>query len=150
MLWLKDASADQISCEKVEIYDWSYGLRNQTTCFMDEVTAIDSPDFIILSERDETVGGLRFAENRNISYLPSDVYKNFPGLLGIDATSCSIKVIKKENLNFLYNLTMLWLRDNQIESIGDGSFDALTLLQGIDLRKKYLFFQFSLTLFFPK
>lgn len=104
---------------------------------MDEVTAIDSPDFIIiLSKGGEAVTGLRLAENNKISYLPTKIFENFPGLLGIDATSCSVKAVRKENFNYLYNLTLLWLRDNQIEKISGDTFETLTSLQGIDLRKE--------------
>lgn len=135
-----EANAKEIYCEKVENYEWFYSLREQKTCFMNEVTKIDSQDFLIIVSRgDETVKGLRFAENKNISYLPVDIYKSFPGLLGIDATSSSVKSIKKENFHFLYNLTLLWLRGNQIEKIFGDTFETLRSLQGIDLRKKIQF-----------
>lgn len=138
MLGLCDAISIEIACEKIETVDWFYSVGEQKSCFLDNATLIDSSDYeVILSKQDLTrsVKGIWFAENRNISYLPISLFKSLPSLTGIEATSCSIKELHRKTFTNLFNLTLLWLRDNQIEKISEDTFVNLTSLKGIDLRE---------------
>lgn len=125
---------NQVSCEKFESCNFYYSVSLQNSCVMKEVT-IGSDDFAVSSAQDETVGGLEFFENKNVSYLPTGISEKFPNLLAISATACSVKAIEAKNFKNLSKLKVLWLRANKIERISIGTFDDLIALELTDLRK---------------
>ena len=129
---LKGVLADQVSCEKIENRSWALG--NFKTCYMDKTTAINSADNTIAS-RDESVEGLWLQSNNKIKFLPIEVSKKFPNLLGIDAYSCSLTTISKANFKGLSKLRGLYLANNQIEKIRSDVFDGLVALEALSLGK---------------
>lgn len=103
------------------------------------ITSIDSPDFTISAEKDESVLGLNLGGNKNIFYLPNDVYKIFPSLIVYGAHLSSIQQISKRNFVNMSKLKGLFLQRNQIEIIENNTFDDLTSLEDLDLSKKIPF-----------
>lgn len=99
---------------------------------MDEETIIDSQAFVIDSFKDETIAALDFTENEKIFYLPILVDEVFPNVLVLAATSCSIKEVRRENLQNLRKLKHLWLRNNEIEELDSEAFQDLVSLRGVD------------------
>lgn len=106
-------------------------------------TIIDSQGFRIASAKNETIGGLDFELNKNVSFLPVYVNEAFPDLVTFFASSCSIKTISKENFRNLSKLKVLCLNNNQIEIIQNDVFKDLTSLERLTLGEHnllYLFF----------
>lgn len=129
-----EAAAKQISCEKVASYEYADDIGNQKACVMKKKTIIDSLGFTFPPEKNETIRGIDFSDNKKISFLPFKVHKTFPTLMVIAASSCSIQEISRENFKNLKMLRGLWLRNNQIETIPSNSFQDLLFIDDIDLR----------------
>lgn len=130
-----ESTSDQVvSCEFIVDINFSY-VGRQKTCIMEKRTRINSADFTIASSLNENVGGLRFNLNKKVSFLPIDVYKKFPNLVGYSAQFCSIKLIRRENFINLAKLKSLWLNRNLISEIPTNTFDDLESLQYLGLCK---------------
>ena len=127
-LSFNEASVKEISCEKI----------NLKQCFLNEVTVINSPDYVIVSTSDEyeTVETIKCPYNKNIKYLPKGVHDVFPNLRTYDAAVCAIKKISKSNFAQLGKLVVIRLDGNLIEQIESGTFEDLTSLQEIYISKK--------------
>lgn len=125
----------QISCEKVINYEYADDIGSQKACVLKKVTVIDSLGFTFAPEKNDSIRGIDFSDNKKISFLPFKLHKTFPRMLVIAASSCSIKAISRENFKNLKVLRGLWLRNNQIETIPSNTFEDLTSIDDIDLRK---------------
>lgn len=96
----------------------------------------------IISEENVTFDGLEnpevdeiwFDVNKNIEFLPVQVYKKFPSSERYLAANLAIKQISASNFEKLVNLRTLVLTDNQIEFIPDDCFKNLNKLFEINLR----------------
>ena len=121
----------EISCETIQNRYWSY-VGTQETCFLTQ-TFISSDQTVI--SRHENVTALSFRENQRILFLPIDISVSFPGLVAMSANRCSLKTIRRECFKFLRHLVALFLFDNFIETIKDGTFSNLESLELIDLSK---------------
>lgn len=82
---------------------------------------------------DAEIGALVFSNNENILLLPVQLAISFPELEFYFASKCSIKTIAKINFKGLRAVTLLDLKDNQIEMISSDTFEDLTSLQEIQL-----------------
>lgn len=102
---------------------------------MNNLTTIDETNTII-SNRDASVRGFKLNDNKKVFYLPLAIAEHFPNLQGIQADSCAIKGIAKENFNGLSKLKALYLQFNQIEMITTESFSDLVELEILDLRNE--------------
>lgn len=126
-----------ITCEYITTITWITNnqdhLYDKPTCFMRDETKIDSHDFTITSEQGRSVFGLDFESNKKISFLPVNVHKDFPNLVGINASDCSIKSISKDNFRDLRELKFLYLFDNEIETVSPDAFEDLISLEELDL-----------------
>lgn len=111
-------------CEKIESY------LNMKKCYM-QSAVIDSKNFSITSDRDETVGGFHATLNKNLKYLPINLGAKFPNLLALFAGECSIKEVSKINFKGLGKLQHLFLHHNQIEQIDDGTFKHVPAVEEI-------------------
>lgn len=115
---------------------------------MKKTTVIDSTGITFSPERNDSIRGIDFSDNKKIHYLPFKLHKTFPKLLVFAASSCSIKAISRENFKNLKVLRGLWLRNNQIETIPSNAFQDLISIDDIDLRnssklsKNFLFLSF--------
>lgn len=135
------ADIDETWCELFSVWPWSFS-GGQRTCRVSMTKSITSPGFSLPVTKDETVKGLEFFGNVNISYLPENVAEVFPNLVGYGAGNCSIKSIRKANFEGLTNLKELLLFENFIETIPNNIFDNLTSLEFINLGKKNIIIHF--------
>lgn len=139
-----DAAPTKVFCESISNLYMIKNRGTQKTCIMNNFTTIKSQGFTIGSARNETVSGMTFWGNRNISFLPDDVHKKFPNLKIFFAQNCSIKAISKDNFKNLTKLIFLSLSDNQIKTIRYDVFNDLTSLDHIELGENILFYFFFL------
>lgn len=114
------------SCDKIENKEWNiHGTFK--TCFMPE-TVIDSDDFLITSDQDETIEGFNAGGKGK---LQQNIGAKFPNLVVLDAESCSIKNITKEDFRGLHKLRQLRLDNNEIETIDDDTFGFIPAVEYI-------------------
>lgn len=118
-------------CEEIKDVAWTR-LGTMKTCKMDS-TVIESTEFLITSNRDETVGGFIADNNEKLEHLPSNLGEKFQNLLALEVYECSLKEITKENFKGLNQLQTLFLAFNQIETIDDDTFDYITTTEEIVL-----------------
>lgn len=91
----------QVDCEESPGIDYfPYGGVKES-CQMISRTSIDSLDSTISSASDNSVGGIIMWYNKKIHFLPVGFYKSFPYLERLEAYSCSIKAISKDNFKNL-------------------------------------------------
>lgn len=129
----------EVSCESFE----KSSVQGQY-CHMTNSTTIDAADVTIADPENNDVTGLFFNSNKNIEFLPVDVYKKFPNLRVFPAHYCSIKEISARNFQRLENLLFVDLRGNQLKSVPNYCFYGLSklsnLLLGKDICEKKLRF----------
>lgn len=123
----------EISCETVHTYDWWFGT-NIKTCKMEKTTATNSTG-VKLTNKDEKITGLRFYRNRKIVFLPENVNEIYPNLLFYFSNSCSIKLVSKIYFREMRKLRGLTLSYNKIEKIPTDTFEDMTSLEKLELRK---------------
>lgn len=123
-------------CENIQNYVFQPPVGDVRTCSMHS-TVIDSTDFLITSDRDETVTGFYAAYNKNLEFLPKNVGEKFPNLLALEAYACSVKIISKETFKGLTKLQLLIISKNQIETIDDDTFDFIPAVERIWLGEWY-------------
>jgi hypothetical protein len=85
---------------------------------------------------DKKIEGLRFDENKKIHYLPENVSDVFLSINAYSAGDCSVREISKRNFLGMFNMKVLYLYDNLIEVIPNDTFEDLTELLLLWLRKK--------------
>lgn len=107
------------------------------TCLMNVTTAIVSIGSQIAVNEDQETKTLIFHGNKKIYFLPKNIYRNFPDLIEIDASKCSIKIVSRENFKKLEKLKKLSLQNNEIEKVQKNSFEDLLSLEVLDLRKNF-------------
>lgn len=100
-----------------------------------KTTAIDSPDFLITSDRDETVEGFAAWTNKKLEFLPTNLGEKFPNLIVLSAQNSAIKKITKKSFKGLGRLRKLYLHDNQIEAVDDDAFEFVPAVEEINLRE---------------
>lgn len=126
------ASSAAGPCEKIQYFNYGFSYGPLKTCYMDS-TVIDSKDFTITSERDETVEAFHADGNKQLKRLPNNLGKKFPSLFQLSAADCSIKEVLKENIKGLSKLQFLFLSGNKIEKIDDDTFEYISAVEIIDL-----------------
>lgn len=131
--------AKEVDCESVSKQNWySYGTLNVCNMLSKRNRiSIDEPN-VTIGIHDKSITGLLFSDNKNVFFLPVQVAKKFPSLIGYEAEACSIKEIFKENFKGLSELKYLGLQKNQIEKILSGTLDDLTSLEKLSLCEKIL------------
>lgn len=135
-------SAAGVPCENVKNYTWIEPYATKLTCFMERSTLIDSKNFWISSDRNESVEGFHCNGNHKIEYLPNDFAEKLPNLIILNAGDCSIKAISQKNFKGLNKLRALNLVYNKIRNIHDDTFDGLPELEVIWLCKRKTSFKF--------
>lgn len=136
----------EVYCEKIENISWSSPtVGSESTCYMHSSTTIDSPGFEI-STRNDSIKGLYFESNKNVSYLLVKVDEKFPNLLAYGGNA-PIKEITRENFRRLLKLKVLILRSSRIEKISSDTFDDLVALEHLFLGTNHLIFLVFLNVF---
>lgn len=133
-LYFVNVKAQNVNCEKVENFDWSAG--DLKTCYMTTTTSIGSSGISISAARDETVGAINFASNKNIHFLPENPAGSFPKLIAYSAASCAVERISKSNFQNLETLQNLFLFNNKLTRIETNTFEDLHSLTRLDLGKE--------------
>jgi Leucine rich repeat len=123
----------ELTCERSANLTWFYGDYPMLSCCFDGATVISSNATVIKADYSTTA--LIFHGNKNISYLPIELYKVCPYLTIVEAMYCNIKQIGAENFRDLDNLEKIWLSGNKIEDIPGGTFKGLPALRHLDMRK---------------
>lgn len=106
-------------------------------CFMDEKTVINATNFVVGDPKDDDVGGIKFDENKNMEYLPYNIYMQLPNLVIYQASKCSIKGISKKNFEKLSRLKAIDLSFNQIQKISGNTLRGLESLTRFELSELF-------------
>lgn len=121
--------AAEINCEKVESLNIYFG----NGCYLDVTTVISEINSTIADVENSDVRVVLFEDNKNIHFLPVNIYKTFPNLETFAARNAAIKEISALNFKRLTNLNYLDLAFNQIKSIPNNCFYGLSELRQIFL-----------------
>jgi len=126
------ALAKQVACEKFGSYDFGPYGGTQKSCYMKSRTSVDSPDTTISSASDTSVGGIILDSNKQIRFLPFEIYKSYPNLIVLNAHHCSIKAISNDNFKNLKHLRHIGMESNPITIIPSDVFKGLESLEFLD------------------
>lgn len=140
-----DFARKQISCKpNVICRSDSTVYFNITTscCYVKDATIIDvSSDSFVDDESYRDLGVMVIEKQKHIEFLPVMLHETFPHLLGYVVKSTPIRTIAKKNFEKLYGLEVLWMEGGQVETIRSNTFEDLTSLRILIIRKKpkYIF-----------
>ena len=137
--WCQTSGNNRIACGSVRNQTIVAYLGLQKTCYIGGEVLINRRDFQLSHVRDDTVRGLVFDSNKKISYAPIFVNEIFPNLITWSSSSNPIQSLSRENFRDMKNLRVLILFDGKIEKIYSDTFQDVTALEQLDLRKKILF-----------
>lgn len=118
----------EIHCEKI-----ANAFPSKNLCFLNENTTISAVNVTIADLENAEVDGIFFSDNKNVAYLPVEVYKKFPNLVYFYAHNASIEEITALNFNRLSSLNYLGLSENKIEFIPNFCFESLFRVEYINL-----------------
>jgi Leucine-rich repeat (LRR) protein len=123
--------ANEITCDIKEI---GFVFTNATlrTCDLNS-QSIDQPNTLISSESDSTMKGLATVNNKNIKFIPENIFAKFPNLEHMQFWRTSINSIAKKHFKGFSKLKYLNLGYNEIETVEKGSFDDLENLDYLGL-----------------
>lgn len=76
--------------------------------------------------------------NKRIEFFPENIAEKFPNLIGLNAKSCSLETLSKENFKNFHKLRSMTISYNFIEKISTDTFMDLKLLEILDLSKVLL------------
>lgn len=122
--------AVKITCEKIERCN-----SVAKCCYLDETTVINVTKVTMDDRKMGDVHGIFFDENKNIQFLPVNIYNKFPNLRLYSASTANIKEVSALNFKKLSILKVLDLEGNQIKFIPDDCFQGLLRLHEINLSK---------------
>lgn len=123
--------ATEISCEEIS----SCSDLMSECCLFNKTTVIDTVNVTIEGVEMGDINEISFDNNKQIEFLPVDVYKKFPNLRLYYAQNASVKAISALNFERMMNLKVLFLEGNQIESIPNFCFEGLIKLTSVILSK---------------
>lgn len=101
--------------------------------FVSAEAIFDTPLVDISCLKSEDVKWFEISENKNVKYLPMNVFRKFPNLEIYYAFKSGVVKINKNNFYGAEKLRGLWLNHNEIETIHGGSFDELKSLKWLYL-----------------
>lgn len=126
-----DIGSVDIGCESYT----NFLLIQGESCNMNNISIINSPNFVMADMKDEQLKFINFFGNEKVEYLLYKIYMQFPNLMRISAYECSIKQISKQNFENLIRLEQINLRQNLILKIYGDTFKGLESLRLVDLSK---------------
>jgi Leucine rich repeat len=128
----------EISCEKVENYNFGDTVGMVKTCRMDATTSIEARN-VKMKPFEKSALALSFVWNQKIAHLPIPVHDAYSSLINYFACGCSLKEVFKQNFAGSNKLKILQLHNNQIEQISSDTFSGLVSLEGLSLGKIFNF-----------
>lgn len=132
------SDTNELKCTKFESEDWGLVIgKLQKTCFV-ENARIDATGFKITSSPDETIDCISMKANKRIEFFPENIAEKFPNLIGLNAKSCSLETLSKDNFKNFHKLRSMTISYNFIEKISTDTFMDLKLLEILDLSKVLL------------
>lgn len=122
-----------MTCEYSDT-DWQPLQEQLYTCDIFTQT-IDSPDYKIKFEPSESekVRGLRFNDNKNVRFLPSNIAEIFPDVKALTASGTHLNMLSSNDLKGLSKLKYISFANSDLTEIEDGTFKDLNELQELDL-----------------
>lgn len=133
MVAVPKLNATQVNCENIESSPGVTGKR----CYMNSTTSINVADVTLADLINFDVDGLMFDFNKQIEFLPVEVYKVFPSLAVLAAENCSLREISARNFEKLSSLIFLDLRGNYLKTIPNYCFDGLVKLSHLLLGETF-------------
>lgn len=127
---LGQTTGASVFCETIQSNTW-YDTGSIKTCRMQTLKI--ASEGILISSSDVSIRGFTLGGNRQIFFLPSRIDNSFPNLLVIDAAHCSLKSVSKDSFVNLKKLQLLYLQNNQIDTIRSDTFKDLTSLEQLYL-----------------
>lgn len=139
-----DSIKKQITCTNVHMCNIellvNFGNRTASCCYVQHATIIDTTnDSFVVDERDKDLEILVIHRNQHVEFLPVLVHETFPNLIGYSVKDTPIKSISKRNFEKLHKLEVLWLEGGQVETIRSNTFEDLSSLRMLMIRKKLEF-----------
>jgi hypothetical protein len=128
-------NTQQIDCETVQTRTSYVSSVLLKTCRVDQNTVVDSETYFFTAEPDVEMTEVWTDGNMNIQYLPKNIFEKFPNLISLSAASCSLKLVNKDNLQYLSSIEEIDFSNNLLESIEIGTFDDLMILQFLVLAR---------------
>lgn len=135
---------NRISCGSIRDHSEIDTIGDQRTCFIGSDAALEVRNYQF-SEKNNTVKGLSFGNNKRISYLPIYVEEKFPNLLVLSSSS-PLRSISKENFKGMQKLRALIISNGRIEKLYSDTFDDLDSLEHLDMRKIILISKYLIRL----
>lgn len=126
----------EVSCEvattniNIQFYE---GDKSVKMCFVKN-QPIEAEGTIIRATRDTaTVEGVSIIKNKDVKFMPERLGQTFPELKILQVQYCGVKSIQAKHFENLRKLVYLSLFENEIETIGSGTFGNLPSLQTLYL-----------------
>jgi Leucine-rich repeat (LRR) protein len=130
ILFLHDASAsNKVNGTIQKAFFKETHLQMTFSFHMSRDSVIESPNYELTIDRNDTVAGIRAARIKHLKYLPVRVNKVFPNLLRYDASTSALVTVSRDNFQQLKKLRVLMLRRNAISAVGHDTFSDLIALQ---------------------
>jgi Leucine-rich repeat (LRR) protein len=126
----------------VELKDAVEGSTNSTnwldhgnflTFWLTEGFIIKNSDFKLQIDRDEKIEAFKVHKIDTVSYLPIEIYGNFPNLKYYHSQFCSVRNLTKSNFEKLTNLIFLSLSNNRLSFIDSDVFEDLKNLRNLEV-----------------
>lgn len=100
---------------------------------MSPITSMDLPLVDISSASDSQVNWFDISDNKNVKYLPRNVFRKFPNTEIYTAFDSGLVEINRNNFYGAEKLHGLWLDHNKIASIESESFSEMSSLEWLYL-----------------
>lgn len=110
-----------------------YNCKRYEQFFVSTEAIFETPRVDISCLRSEDVNWFDISENKNVQYLPMNVFRKFPNLEIYYAFKSGVLKINKNNFYGAEKLQGLWLDHNEINTIESGSFNELKSLKWLYL-----------------
>ncbi|KAL7026929.1 hypothetical protein ACKWTF_005238 [Chironomus riparius] len=128
----------EVICDYEEVF-WPHLNKTLKTCVVNE--AIDNSNYLISANplfssdfvNADTIEAISFKNNKNVKYLPKNLFNIFPNLVEFSAENAGLTKINPQDFKGLKKLKSLNLSANGLTNIDRESFKDLTSLEELIL-----------------
>ena len=106
--------------------------KDLQTCFIDDQT-IDDEESSLAGGLNLSVQAFYIQNNKEVKFLPENIFKYFPGLIAYNVLNCLIRTVNAKHFKGSNSLEHLDLDQNEIKSIDGDSFKDLIKLEMLGL-----------------